>query len=43
MSNTKLTGLEDHDEFIMRHIGPRDEHVEKMLAEIGVGPAGSGE
>ena len=36
MSNTKLTGLEDHDEFIMRHIGPRDEHVEKMLAEIGV-------
>ena len=30
-----LLQLEDHDEFIMRHIGPRDEHVEHMLAEIG--------
>jgi glycine dehydrogenase len=43
MSNNKpsapedsaLFQLEDHDEFIMRHIGPRDEHVEHMLAEIG--------
>ncbi|MDH3925210.1 MAG: aminomethyl-transferring glycine dehydrogenase [Xanthomonadales bacterium] len=31
-----LSGLEDHDEFIMRHIGPRDEHVAHMLNEIGV-------
>ncbi len=34
--NTLLYRLEDHSEFIMRHIGPRDEHVEQMLAEIGV-------
>ena len=33
---TPLTALEDHDEFIMRHIGPRDEHVAKMLETIGV-------
>jgi len=31
-----LSTLEDHDEFIMRHIGPRDEHVALMLDEIGV-------
>jgi len=31
-----LYELEDHGEFIMRHIGPRDEHVATMLDEIGV-------
>lgn len=31
-----LSQLEDNSEFIMRHIGPRDEHVEHMLAQIGV-------
>jgi glycine dehydrogenase len=34
--DTPLAALEDHDEFIMRHIGPRDEHVAKMLETIGV-------
>jgi glycine dehydrogenase len=29
-----LYGLEEHGEFIMRHIGPRDEQVSRMLAEI---------
>jgi glycine dehydrogenase len=36
MENTPIHALEDHGEFIMRHIGPRDEDVEQMLAEIGV-------
>ncbi len=31
-----LHDLEDHGEFIMRHIGPRDEDVSLMLKEIGV-------
>jgi len=34
--SSPLTELEDRDEFVMRHIGPRDEQVEHMLAEIGV-------
>jgi len=34
--HTPLYELEDHGEFIMRHIGPRDEHVATMLDEIGV-------
>jgi glycine dehydrogenase len=32
---TPLDSLEDHGEFTMRHIGPRDEQVEKMLAVVG--------
>ena len=35
-SSTPLYPLEDHGEFIMRHIGPRDEQVRHMLAEIGL-------
>jgi len=31
-----LYALEDHGEFTMRHIGPRAEQVDHMLAEIGV-------
>jgi glycine dehydrogenase len=31
-----LSALEDHGEFIMRHIGPRDEQAQLMLAEIGL-------
>jgi len=34
--SSTLTQLEDNSEFIMRHIGPRDEHVEHMLSQIGV-------
>ena len=34
--HTPLYELEDHGEFIMRHIGPRDDHVKTMLNEIGV-------
>jgi len=34
--DSTLYGLEDHGEFIMRHIGPRDEDVAVMLGEIGV-------
>jgi glycine dehydrogenase len=30
-----LDRLEDHDEFIMRHIGPRDEDVNHMLDTVG--------
>jgi glycine dehydrogenase len=33
--DTPLSGLEDHGEFIMRHIGPRDEDVATMLEKIG--------
>lgn len=33
---TPLSRLEDDGEFIMRHIGPRDEDIEKMLAQISV-------
>lgn len=35
-NDSPLHGLEDHGEFIMRHIGPRDEDVVTMLEEIGV-------
>jgi glycine dehydrogenase len=35
-TNSTLYHLEDHSEFIMRHIGPRDEQVQRMLAEIGL-------
>ena len=31
-----LCRLEDHGEFVMRHIGPRDEHVRHMLGELGL-------
>jgi glycine dehydrogenase len=31
-----LCRLEDHGEFVMRHIGPRDEHVRHMLDELGL-------
>jgi glycine dehydrogenase len=34
--NSSLYDLEDHGEFIMRHIGPRDDQVDSMLKEIGV-------
>jgi glycine dehydrogenase len=34
--DSPLHGLEDHGEFIMRHIGPRDEDINIMLEEIGV-------
>jgi len=33
---TPMYPLEDHGEFIMRHIGPRDEQVQHMLSEIGL-------
>ena len=33
--NSPLSRLEDHGEFLMRHIGPRDEDVQDMLATIG--------
>jgi len=33
-ASTPLDALEDHGEFIMRHIGPRDEQVSHMLAEL---------
>jgi len=35
--SSTLSSLEDRDEFIMRHIGPRDEDVRHMLSEIGIG------
>ena len=35
-ATTPLHALEDHGEFIMRHIGPRDDQVERMLSEIGM-------
>ncbi len=31
-----LHSLEDHGEFVMRHIGPRDEQVQGMLQQIGI-------
>jgi glycine dehydrogenase len=34
--DSPLYALEDHGEFIMRHIGPREEHVDVMLEEIGM-------
>ena len=36
IEDSPLTKLEDHGEFVMRHIGPRDEHVQVMLEAIGV-------
>jgi glycine dehydrogenase len=33
---TALYPLEDHGEFIMRHIGPRDEQVQHMLSVVGL-------
>lgn len=35
LKNSPLSQLEDHGEFLMRHIGPRDEHVQTMLETIG--------
>ena len=35
IEDSPLTQLEDHGEFLMRHIGPRDEHVRHMLEIIG--------
>ncbi len=35
IDDSPLYGLEDHGEFIMRHIGPRDKDVEVMLQEVG--------
>jgi glycine dehydrogenase len=34
--SSPLYQLEDHGEFVMRHIGPRDEDVRQMLDAIGV-------
>ena len=33
--DSPLSALEPRGEFVMRHIGPRDEDVAEMLAEIG--------
>ena len=33
--DSPLSALEPRGEFVMRHIGPRDEDVAKMLREIG--------
>jgi len=35
IEDSPLSLLEDHGEFLMRHIGPRDEHVQTMLDTIG--------
>ncbi len=35
IEDSPLSRLEDHGEFLMRHIGPRDEQVEVMLKTIG--------
>jgi glycine dehydrogenase len=36
ITDSPLSKLEDHGEFVMRHIGPRDEHIHIMLEQIGV-------
>ena len=36
IADSPFTCLEDHGEFIRRHIGPRDEHIEHMLEALGV-------
>ncbi len=36
IEDSPLAKLEDHGEFVMRHIGPRDEDVQLMLKAIGV-------
>jgi glycine dehydrogenase len=35
-ADSPLYALEDHGEFVMRHIGPRDDQVRAMLEVIGV-------
>ena len=35
MSNTALSSLEQHDEFIARHIGPDASDIATMIAAIG--------
>lgn len=35
--HSPLYELEDHGEFISRHIGPRDGDIEHMLQEVGCG------
>ena len=37
ITDTPFTRLEDHGEFIRRHIGPGDEQIDHMLGELGVG------
>ena len=34
-SNRSLRALEDRAEFIGRHIGPRDDEIQQMLAHLG--------
>jgi len=36
IEKSPLAKLEDHGEFVMRHIGPRDEHIQIMLETTGV-------
>jgi glycine dehydrogenase len=36
IEDSPLAKLEDHGEFVMRHIGPRDEHINIMLEQIGL-------
>jgi len=36
ITDTPLTGLEDHAEFIRRHIGPDESEISHMLATLGV-------
>ena len=35
-ANTPLSELENHVEFIRRHIGPNDEQIKEMLSMLGV-------
>ena len=35
IEDSSLAKLEDHGEFVTRHIGPRDEHIHIMLEQIG--------
>ncbi len=35
IEDSPLSPLEDHGEFLMRHIGPRDEQIQVMLQTIG--------
>ena len=34
-AHSPLYDLEDHGEFISRHIGPREEDIHHMLEEVG--------
>jgi len=36
ISDTPLRKLEDHGEFVSRHVGPREEDVRRMLETVGV-------